>query len=85
MDVASYVDPKFFESKRVLIREITSDRLFSVCVNEEFYNNPSLINVINEKNILSLEFCEAILNSKLMGWYHNKTSPKASKGLFPKY
>lgn len=25
-----------------------------------------------------------LINSKLLGWYHNKTSPKANKGLFPK-
>ena len=25
-----------------------------------------------------------MINSKLLGWYHNKTSPKANKGLFPK-
>lgn len=24
------------------------------------------------------------MNSSLIGWYHNKTSPKANKGLFPK-
>jgi hypothetical protein len=26
----------------------------------------------------------AVLNSALMGWYHNSVSPKAKKGLFPK-
>ena len=25
-----------------------------------------------------------MINSTLLGWYHNKTSPKANKGLFPK-
>jgi hypothetical protein len=31
-----------------------------------------------------LKYALPILNSKLIGWYHNKTSPKANKGLFPK-
>ena len=26
----------------------------------------------------------SILNSKLIGWYHANTSPKANKGMFPK-
>lgn len=82
--VASYVNPKFFEQERILIREITSDKLFCVFVEESFYNNPSLINIINEKKILELKFAITLLNSKLIGWLHNKVSPKANKGLFPK-
>ena len=75
---------KFFVNKRILIREITKDKLFSCYTEEEFYNTPSLINVINEKDILELKYILTIINSKLLGWYHNKTSPKANKGLFPK-
>ena len=75
---------KFFVNKRILIREITKDKLFACYTEEEFYNTPSLINVINEKDILKLKYILTIINSKLLGWYHNKTSPKANKGLFPK-
>lgn len=75
---------KFFINKRILIREITKDKLFACYTEEEFYNTPSLINVINEKDILELKYILTIINSKLLGWYHNKTSPKANKGLFPK-
>lgn len=82
--VASYVNEKFFNQERILIREITSDKLICTYLVEEYINNPSLINVINEKNILELKYCLAILNSSLIGWYHNKVSPKANKGLFPK-
>ena len=77
-------EKKFFTNKRILVREITKDKLFACYTEEEFYNTPSLINIINEKNILSLKYILAIINSKLLGWYHNKTSPKANKGLFPK-
>lgn len=75
---------KFFVNKRILIREITKDKLFACYTEEEFYNTPSLINVINEKDILELKYILTIVNSRLLGWYHNKTSPKANKGLFPK-
>ena len=75
---------KFFVNKRILIREITKDKLFACYTEEEFYNTPSLINIINEKDILELKYILTIINSKLLGWYHNKTSPKANKGLFPK-
>ena len=77
-------EKKFFVNERVLIREITDKRLLSCYTNEEFYNTPSLINIINEKNILKLKYILVLINSTLLGWYHNKTSPKANKGLFPK-
>ena len=77
-------EQKFFTSERILIREITADRLFCGYTNEEFYNTPSAINLINEKAILNLKYTITLLNSKLIGWLHNKVSPKANKGLFPK-
>jgi hypothetical protein len=77
-------DKKYFISERVLVREITADKLFCTYTNEEYYNTPSLINIINEKQILDLKYCLVLLNSSLMGWLHNKISPKANKGLFPK-
>lgn len=77
-------EQKFFTQKRILIREITNDRLQCGYTDLEFYNTPSLINIIDEKGILDLKYTLVILNSNLIGWYHNKTSPKANKGLFPK-
>lgn len=77
-------DIKFFTSERILIREITSDKLQCTFTNEEYYNTPSLINLIKENSNLELKYCLALLNSSLIGWYHNKVSPKANKGLFPK-
>ena len=77
-------EQKFFVTERVLIREITKDRLYACYTEKEFYNTPSLINIIDEKNILNLKYILTLINSKLLGWYHNKTSPKANKGLFPK-
>ncbi len=48
------------------------------------YNTPSIINIIQNEKSLDLKYLLTLLNSKMMGWYHNNTSPKAKKGLFPK-
>jgi len=74
----------FFKKPRVLVREITATSLYCCYTVEEYYNTPSLINIISEKNTLELQYLLTILNSKLTGWYHNNVSPKAKKGLFPK-
>lgn len=75
--------PEFFKNKRILIREITNPRILASYTQEEYYNSPSIINVINCKQI-SPFYVLGIINSKLLSFYHNKTSPKANKGLFPK-
>lgn len=77
-------EQKFFTNERLLIREIVSTHLFCSYTNEEYYNTPSCINIISEKEILNLKYALTVLNSKLIGWFCLKTSPKASKGLFPK-
>jgi hypothetical protein len=83
--LASFVPDKFFNQPRVLVREITNCKLFCTYVEKEFYNNPSIINVIKRnEGTVNLKYLLAIINSTLIGWYHNQTSPKAQKGLFPK-
>lgn len=74
---------EFFTSKRILIREITNPRILASYVEDEYYNSPSIINIINFQDI-SPFYLLGIINSKLLSFYHNKTSPKANKGLFPK-
>jgi len=82
--LAASREPKYFNEPRVLVREITSNRLQCCYTIEEYYNTPSLINIIESEGSLSLKYLLSLLNSSLIGWYHNKTSPKANKGLFPK-
>lgn len=60
------------------------DRLRCAYTEEEYYNTPVIINVVSSDVNFPLLFLVAILNSKLIAWYHKKTSPKANKGLFPK-
>lgn len=74
--------PEFFNSPRILVREITSPRILATYTDEEFYNTPSIINCINFK--VDIFFVLGVVNSELMSFYHNMISPKASKGLFPK-
>lgn len=77
-------NPKFFKSPRILVREIVGSTLNCTYTEEEFYNTPSIINIISKNKSFSLYFILAILNSNFIGWYHKKLSPKANKGLFPK-
>lgn len=74
---------EFFTEQRILVREITNPNIMACYTDKEFYNSPSIINIINFNNV-SPYYILAILNSSLISYYHNKTSPKANKGAFPK-
>lgn len=81
-------EPKFFNGPRVLVREIVdkqTGRLNAGYIENEFYNTPSIINIIpKEECQISLFYILGLLNSKLFAVYNYATSPKAKKGLFPK-
>lgn len=84
--VATYVDIKYFNQKRVVAREITNPCIIATIVNDELLNDPQLLPLIsNGTNIhFTYEVLWAILNSKLATFYHFNHSPKATKGAFPK-
>ncbi len=82
--LATYVDLKYFNQKRLLIREITNPGIIACLIEEEFVNDPQIISIIEKEDSLSLEFLWGILNSKLATFYHFNSSPKATKGAFPK-
>lgn len=82
--LACYVDLKFFNSSRLLVREITNPQIVACLLDELFVNDPQLISVIVRDERYSLEFLWGILNSKLATYYHFHHSPKATKGAFPK-
>ena len=77
-----------FERPRILIREITSIHPKSLycCYTEEIYlNNLSIINVLSKNNdIDEIKCLLLLLNSKLMSYYFNKTTPKSERKMFPK-
>lgn len=78
-------EQKYFLLPRVLVREIVGKNLQCSYTEFEYYNTPSVINIIqkDEANV-NLRYLLCILNSAVIGFYHQKNSPKAAKGLFPK-
>lgn len=81
--IANPRKPHFFNGQRILIREITNPRIFCAITDEELYCDPSIITVL-KSDFLDLKILLAILNSKLITFFHFNSSPKASKGAFPK-
>jgi hypothetical protein len=84
--IANPRNPKYFNGKRLLIREITNPTIFASIVYEELYNDPAIL-IVKEseiQEIISLEVLLGILNSKLGTFIHFNSSPKATKGAFPK-
>ena len=75
-------EPKFFQSPRILIMEVTrgeEHKIKAVYTKKEYYNTPSIINIIHpENNTIFLKFILGIINSKLITWYHTKVHPKAN-------
>lgn len=83
--IANPRDPKFFSGLRLLVREITNPRIFAAVTDEELYNDPAILIVkANPGGALPIRSACAILNSKLATFLHFNSSPKASKGAFPK-
>jgi methylase of polypeptide subunit release factors len=74
---------EFFTRPRILIREITNPSIFAAYTEDEFYNDPAIINILEGKEI-GLKAILAILNSRLASFLHFNNSPKATKGAFPK-
>jgi hypothetical protein len=74
-------EQKFFTSPRILIMEVTRGnkyKITSAFVEEEYYNTPSIINVISKNNeVKHLKCLLGFLNSRLMTWIHLKKHSKA--------
>jgi hypothetical protein len=83
--VACYVDPVYFTSARLLVREITNPTIIACFVSEPFINDPQLLPIISKNDsVEELLLLWGILNSRLATFYHFNHSPKATKGAFPK-
>ena len=53
--------------------------LKSCYIEKEFYNTPSIINIIDKTNDnISLKYLLSTMNSSLFSWYHKKVNPKAN-------
>lgn len=82
--LAGYVDLRYFNQTRLLIREITSPKIIGCIVTEELVNDPQIISIIPRLSSFSLKFLWAIFNSTFATFFHFNSSPKATKGAFPK-
>ena len=67
--IANPRQPKYFKGKRLLIREITDPSFYAAIEENEMYNDPSILIVLDNK-AYSLEVVCAILNSKLATFFH---------------
>lgn len=84
--IANPRQSKFFRRRRVLVREITNPRIYAGFTEVEQYNDPAIINILNpmSESSLSIHSLLGILNSRLATFYHLNSSPKITKGEFPK-
>lgn len=80
-------DPNNFSGKRILVQEITGGkerRIVAAYYDGELYHSRDVIPIKMEKEFPNPIYVLALVNSKLITWYHHKRNPKAQKGLFPK-
>lgn len=75
-------DNKFFENKRIVVRE-TGSRITSLIVNENVQQNRSLYSILIDETQYSYEYFLAIINSKLMQFFY-KSKFAANTDVFPK-
>lgn len=79
---------RIFSIPRLLIREITAVHPKSIlcCYLDEIYlNNRSIINILSRnQDIGELKCLLILLNSALLSYYFNKTTPKSERKMFPK-
>ncbi len=81
-------DKRFFIQPRILVRQIVSGnplRIYAGYSEEELYNTQTVFNiVVNPIHSFEIKFILAILNSKLMNFYHSHKYLDLSKNLFQK-
>lgn len=85
--LAAQRDPENFKGNRLLVQEITGGqekRIVTAYTDRELYHSRDVIPIKLEDGLVKPYVLLAILNSKLITWYHHKRNPKAQKGLFPK-
>jgi hypothetical protein len=80
-------DMSLFSGERVLVREITGKyprSIISTCAKETYLNNKSIVNIVKKDNDSDIVYLCALLNSKLMSFFHSRRSVKANRSIFPK-
>jgi type I restriction-modification system DNA methylase subunit len=81
-------EQRFFTSPRIIVRQIVSGkppRIYAGYTEEELYNTQIGFNIIvKDENVVLTKYILAILNSKLMNFYHKEKYLDPSKTLFQK-
>ena len=80
-------EQRFFTEPRILIRQIISGeppRIFVDYCDEELYNVQTIFNIIVKDKDFEPKYILALLNSKLMNFYHTEKFIDKSKNLFQK-
>ena len=81
-------EKRFFTEPRILIRQIISGnpaRIFASYTDKELYNTQSVFNLVLKLNTgVNIKFILALINSKLMNFYHANKYLDQSKNLFQK-
>ncbi len=81
-------EERFFTQTRILVRQIVSGdppRIFAVVTSEEYCNTQTIFNIIPKYQTKeNIKYILAILNSKIMNFYHTQRYLDRSKILFQK-
>jgi type I restriction-modification system DNA methylase subunit len=67
-------DQRYFTERRILVKQIidwTNKRIWAAITDEELYNTQNAFNLLAKQGVC-LEYLLAIINSKLMTFYHRK-------------
>jgi type I restriction-modification system DNA methylase subunit len=79
---------RFFTQPRILVRQIVSGtplRIFATVTSDEYCNTQTIFNIIPKQTTKeSLQYLLAVLNSKVMNFYHAQRYLDKSKILFQK-
>lgn len=77
---------RFFTENRILVKQIidwSDKRIWAASTNEELYNTQNAFNIIPNSNF-DIDYLLAIINSKLMSFYHRKEFLEEYKDRFQK-
>ncbi|MEX0722059.1 MAG: Eco57I restriction-modification methylase domain-containing protein [Balneolaceae bacterium] len=68
-------DPKFFNGERVILRQVTGDRLYCAFIDEEFITDQTVFiaKPVNEKTELNLKFVAGLISSLAYSLYFKYT------------
>lgn len=80
-------EKRFFTKPRIVVRQIISGkppRIYAGYTEDELYNTQVGFNLIKKENRLRIKYILAILNSKLMNFYHKEKFLDPTKHLFQK-